>query len=416
MLSASAYSFRQKSRLAISLSWVAGYANVITFIVCAVVISHATGNVTHFGKAVADRWTKGGASGATREVVFFGGLVLSFFLGAVVSGCMTEGARRAGFRSKYILPMALQAVLLSFMSIVLDDYGERGTPFMFYCLTNTASFAMGLQNATITRVSGAVVRTTHLTGVVTDMGLEGVQYALWAWDKTRARRPGRRGRVLWLSQRHPSVLRLALLGSIVGSFLFGVVAGTLAWHYLPQYALLAPVAFLLWIIVVDWRKPIADVRELDLLSDPDHRGYGDLRALLPAELGIYRLVHHRRDAIHHAPDFQQWVDRLPRHWRVVILAVSPLTHFDKDEALDLLAAVQKLRAGHRDLVVCGVNRSQFKAMRDAGMADVLGMENFCPDLEIAIARAMNRVHELLGANLARGLAVGNDEAVARRAV
>ena len=49
MLSASAYSFRQKSRLAISLSWVAGYTNVITFIVFAVVTSHATGNVTHFG-------------------------------------------------------------------------------------------------------------------------------------------------------------------------------------------------------------------------------------------------------------------------------------------------------------------------------------------------------------------------------
>ena len=51
MLSASAYSFRMQSRLAISLSWVAGYTNVITFVVCAVVTSHATGNVTHFGKA-----------------------------------------------------------------------------------------------------------------------------------------------------------------------------------------------------------------------------------------------------------------------------------------------------------------------------------------------------------------------------
>lgn len=403
MLSASAYSFRQKSRLAISLSWVAGYVNVITFVVCAVVISHATGNVTHFGKALAERWFRGGASGAAREAFYFGGLVASFFLGAVISACMTEGARRAGFRSKYILPMALQAVLLCGLAIVLDFYMEAGTPFLFYFITNLASFAMGLQNATITRVSGAVVRTTHLTGVVTDMGLEGVQYLLWAWDKTRGERPGRRGRVLRVSQRHPSILRLLLLTSIVGSFLFGVVAGTLAWHYVPQYALVAPVVFLLWIIVVDWRKPIADVRELDLLSDPDVPGYAELRSLLPPELGIYRLVHHRRDAIHHAPDFQQWVDRLPRQWRVIILAVSPLTHFDNDEALDLLAAVQKLRAARRDLIVCGVNRSQFKAMRDAGMANVLGMENFCPDLDIALARAMNRVHELLGANLARGL-------------
>jgi uncharacterized membrane protein YoaK (UPF0700 family) len=406
MLSASAYSFRQKSRLAISLSWVAGYVNVITFIVCAVVISHATGNVTHFGKALADRWVRGGASDAAREAVYFGGLVVSFFLGAVVSACMTEGARRGGFRSKYILPMALQAVLLSVLAITLDFYTRGGTRFQFYFITGVASFSMGLQNATITRVSGAVVRTTHLTGVVTDMGLEGVQYLLWAWDKTRSRWPSRRGRVLRVSQRHPSVLRLLLLASIVGSFLVGVVAGTLAWAYLPDYALLAPVAFLLWIIVVDWRKPIADVRELDLLSDPDHPGYGELRSLLPPELGICRLTHHRRDAIHHAPDFQQWVDRLPRHWRVVILAVSPLTHFDKDEALDLLAAAQKLRAEHKDLVVCGVNRGQFKVMREAGAADALGLENFCPDLDLAIARAMNRLNEMMGAHLARGPAGG----------
>ena len=40
MLSASAYSFRQKSRLAISLSWVAGYTNVILVILCGVVVAH----------------------------------------------------------------------------------------------------------------------------------------------------------------------------------------------------------------------------------------------------------------------------------------------------------------------------------------------------------------------------------------
>ena len=403
MLSASAYSFRMKSRLAISLSWVAGYTNVITFIVCAVVTSHATGNVTHFGKALVERLTgahAGNPSAVTREVVFFGGLVLSFFLGAVVSAFTTEGARRSGFRSKYILPMALQALLLCALNLLLDYHGHSPSASGFYAITLTSSFTMGLQNATITKVSGAVVRTTHLTGVVTDMGLEGVRYLLWAWDKTRAPRPGRRGRVFRVSRRHPGVLRLALLASIVGSFLFGVVAGTAAWHYFPAYAMIAPVAFLLWIIVTDWRKPIADVRELDLLSDPDNPGYGDLRPLLPPELGVCRLTHHRRDRVHHAPDFQLWVDRLPRRWRVIILAVSPMTHFDKEEALDLLAAVQKLRADHKDLVVCGVNRSQFQVLREAGMADVLGLENICPDLDIAVARAMNRVNELIGVGVA----------------
>src|SRR4029450_4244219 len=122
----------------------------------------------------------------------------------------------------------------------------------FLWMSGVASLAMGLQNATITRISGAVVRTTHLTGVVTDMGLEGVQYALWLWDKTRSARPGRRGRGLRVSRGHPSVLRLLLLASIVGSFLFGVVAGTFAWHYAPPYPPLPPAPLLLWVIVLDW--------------------------------------------------------------------------------------------------------------------------------------------------------------------
>src|SRR5215212_9289750 len=104
MLSASAYSFRLKSRLAISLSWVAGYTNVITFLLCAAVTSHVTGNVTHFGQQAAERhWG---------EVRYFAFLIATFFAGAVCSACLTEGARRRGVTSKYILPVGLQALLL----------------------------------------------------------------------------------------------------------------------------------------------------------------------------------------------------------------------------------------------------------------------------------------------------------------
>ena len=399
MLSAAAYSFRKKSRLAISLSWVAGYTNVILFILCGVVVAHTTGNVTHLGEFLAERrfteaWRIGGF------------LVLLFLCGAVASAVMTEGARRRGMRSKYILPMLVQGLLLCALALLINLYTlDRSSrlsfdahPALLYWLSGIASFAMGLQNATITKISGAVVRTTHLTGVVTDLGLEGVQYLLWLRDKTRPPygRPGRAARVLRLSQRHPSILRIALLASIFGSFLFGVIAGTVVFASLPRLAMLAPVAFLLWIIWVDYRKPIADVRELDLLRDPDMTGqYGpNLKALLPPELGIYRLTHHRKNAEHHAPDFGLWVDRLPERWRVVILAVSPLTRFDPDAVLDLTAAVQKLRAHHRDLVVCGVSRSQFKALSNGGLPDVLGVENFAPDLDMAIARAMNLVTDL----------------------
>ena len=52
MLSARAYSFRQKSKLAISLSWIGGYVNVVLFISCAAFVSHMTGNATQFALGI----------------------------------------------------------------------------------------------------------------------------------------------------------------------------------------------------------------------------------------------------------------------------------------------------------------------------------------------------------------------------
>lgn len=391
MLSSRAYSFRQKSRLAISLSWIGGYTNTVAFLACASLVSHHTGNTTRFGELLVKEplgW----------EVWHFGFLVLLFFIGAVASAFMTEGAERRGWRSKYLLPMLAEALLIAIFAWGLNRQPqpmEFGPTVALFTLSGIAAFAMGLQNATITKISGAVIRTTHLTGVVTDLGLESVQFWLWYRDKLRGRRWARMGRVWRVSQRHPTFLRILLLASIYGSFLFGVLAGT--WGYLrwPDYALVVPVAFLLWIVLIDYRKPIADVRELDLLSDPELKGHGIVKALLPPELGIYRLLYHRNSA-HRAPNFVQWVDRLPHRWRVVILALSPMTRLDDNAMLDLLEAVRNLRNARRRLILSGLTPKQYKKMHLLGLIDVLDAENVCPDLEFAIARGIGLVHELNG--------------------
>ena len=99
------------------------------------------------------------------------------------------------------------------------------------------------------------------------------------------------------------------------------------------------------------------------------------------------------------PDLRAWVERLPDHWKVVILAVSPLTAFDPDAALDLSAAVRKLRSQRRDLVICGLFPQQYRVLNKGGVTHLLGMQNVCPDLDFAIARGMNRVEELLGTTM-----------------
>ena len=82
MLSARAYSFRQKSRLAISLSWIGGYTNVVAFMVCGAVASHVTGNVTHLGRLFVE--------GNRAEALFMGFMWLAFFSGAASSAILME--------------------------------------------------------------------------------------------------------------------------------------------------------------------------------------------------------------------------------------------------------------------------------------------------------------------------------------
>jgi hypothetical protein len=219
--------------------------------------------------------------------------------------------------------------------------------------------------------------------------LEGVRFLNWYIDRTRGRLLARTGRVIRISQRHPTAQRLGLLFCVFWSFILGAAMG--AWmqiHASAAIALLPPIAFILWIILMDWRKPIAGVRELDVLSDPELRASGIVKALLPPELGLYRLSHHRLDRAHHPPDFHNWLEHLPPHWRVVILAVSPLTYFNDNSALALRDVVEKLRASDRDLIVAGATARQYKTLTKNGILDVSDPENLCPDLEFAIARAI----------------------------
>ena len=85
---------------------------------------------------------------------------------------------------------------------------------------------MGLQNGLVTRLSGAVVRTTHLTGVVTDLGIEAAR-----WQRFWRRRTTER----------PHLPKLVLLLLVAGGFSSGAFAGAFAAVAVGRAAMLAPV-------------------------------------------------------------------------------------------------------------------------------------------------------------------------------
>ena len=388
MFSARAYSFRQKSRLAISLSWVAGYTNVIVFMVCGVYVSHMTGNTTSIGKSIAEISGSG--------LLLFGSLWFSFFLGAVASALMTEAARRRGWASKYVWPLAVEAGLLLLVACAIAAH--RGDPNIHVSskaiIGCIAAFAMGLQNATITKISGAVVRTTHVTGVTTDLGIEGIQYLLWFLDRVRGSHGwARTSRMIRVSYRHPEFQRVALLATIWGSFVFGAIAGGLAFGWVGGMALSFPVAFLVWMIYVDWRTPIADMREIDLLADHELKLHGIVKSLLPPELGIWRVFCKRDGQIHKAPDFERWVEIVPPRWSVIILSLSPWTRLDGNTLLNLALAAKKLMDRNRRLILCGITPGQYRALVDSEVGRTIEHENICPDMEFAIARGIELVRQ-----------------------
>ncbi len=371
MLKGHAYTFRSRSRLAIGLSWVAGYTNVITLIAAGQTVSHQTGNTTHLGEQIGLAVRH--QPSATSDGLYFAGIVGAFGLGAFASGLITEAARRAGRRSRFSLPLTIEAILLAIVAVLLRDGGDPhpAGPLL-------AALAMGLQNATITRISGAVVRTTHLTGVITDFGLEMSGLAVGLVDAIRAGR----GRRAWRSARHRAdVQRAALLAAIFVSFLIGAAGGTVAFGWAGAIALLLPVVFLAALVIREQLADVAQVQPVDLPTEWDN--------IVPGTVGLFQLVHRTAGRRHHPPDFTAWAERLDRRWRIVVLSIDPSTRLHADAAHNLLSAVDRLRVDGRTLVVAGLGPGQLRLIRHCDRRHRVKWQDFPPDLEFAVARALS---------------------------
>ncbi len=385
MFVAQAHSFTQQARLAITLAWVAGYTNTIGILACGHVISHVSGTTSDAG-----RWAAGGRWDLAGFAIF---LLFTFLAGAVLSGLATEFARRRGWESVYVIPMAIEAGLLGAFALGLElrSTTEVSSGAPLYVLAGLASLAMGLQNATITRISGGVVRTTHVTGVLTDLGLELVSTAYWLRDRAARRRgesrpgqtPAGATEIHAAARQHAPGWRVLLLGSIVGSFALGAGLGALVFGFQPRLAMFPPVLFLLWIILQDVRRPIAEIEPSALVS-------ADANLNLPAALSVFELRHERArpGRVHRMPDLQMWADRLPAHVRVVVLDLAGVPQIDEDSVIELREAIVKLRARGREFVLAGMTPAGVTELRRLGGEDLLDPVSACPDLELAIARAL----------------------------
>ncbi|OEZ55500.1 YoaK family protein [Duganella sp. HH105] len=194
-------------RLGRSLAFVAGAVNAGGFFAVGQYTSHMSGIVS----ALADNAALGEVRLLAAGVVS----LLAFVLGAAVSAILINWGRRRGAQSQYALPLIVEAALLLCFGLMGARLGASG---QISAIVALLCFVMGLQNAIVTKVSRAEIRTTHVTGLVTDIGIELGKLFFWngdSADKVVADRG-----------------KLRLLGSLLAMFLLGGLAGAFGFKYL----------------------------------------------------------------------------------------------------------------------------------------------------------------------------------------
>ncbi len=149
--------------LGYSLAFVAGAVNAGGFLAIGQYTSHMTGIVS----SMADRFALGDVKLALAALSAW----VAFVLGAATTAILINFARRRHLRSQFALSLMLEALLLLLFGLA-GAYLNHLHEFLDPVTVLLLCFIMGLQNAIITKISGAVIRTTHVTGLTTDLGIE----------------------------------------------------------------------------------------------------------------------------------------------------------------------------------------------------------------------------------------------------
>ncbi len=252
----------ESSRLArtvvvLALACTAGMVNATGFFAVGTYTSHITGHASMVGDELA--------RGRYESALHFFFLVLFFIAGAFLATIFVENARRFG-KARYVAALLIEALILTAFT-ALSAVVEEKTETVWRVLTAMLSISMGLQNALVTRISGAVVRTTHLTGVATDIGIELARLVYWLRRKALRYSPIRMVREF---TREEELRRLRVHLLLFASFLFGAIAGPMLYLRIGHGAMLAPGLILFGLVLLDrfgWNRALSQLGMPEPTSD-----------------------------------------------------------------------------------------------------------------------------------------------------
>jgi len=237
--------------LGVSLAFIAGAINAGGFLAVDRYTSHMTGIVSSMADSLVTN---------NMAVVLVGlGSLAAFIAGSAYSAILINWGRHHRTHSKYAYPLLWEAMLLLCFGLMggyleLHQSGFIPITVMLLC------FIMGLQNAIITKISNAEIRTTHMTGIVTDIGIE-------------------LGKIVYINSQAESAhyqpvrankARLLMLSSMLLAFFCGGTAGAFGFHYVGYSSTIPLAGFLVLLAIV----PLVDDIRTRLRVFARHRFQG----------------------------------------------------------------------------------------------------------------------------------------------
>jgi len=154
--------FKHNLRLAALLSFIAGLVNITGVLFLNVLTTNVTGHFAFFAEEVVLK--------RYNLAFLFLVYIFSFLLGSFIASLLTEFFVRRNHPSAHKYSMFLEIIILLIIGIAGNYFLQYGLPrAVIACLM---LFSMGVQNSLVTQISNSTVRTTHLTGLFTDLGIE----------------------------------------------------------------------------------------------------------------------------------------------------------------------------------------------------------------------------------------------------
>jgi uncharacterized membrane protein YoaK (UPF0700 family) len=210
-------------KLATLLGLTAGFVNAEGFLGFSVLTTNVTGHAALLAERIAFMdW----------KIATVIGLWMLLFLAGAFFTSLILSFTGENQRFSYFIPVIIEMLILLVSALYGHDTTSSITGRQYFA--GSLLFAMGLQNALVSMVSGSVVRTTHLTGTFTDLGIDLAQ--ILHGDKIR--RPELRSKIK---------LRLY----IIFFFLAGAVLGAFLFQHFSFRSFFAPVVILLFALVYD---------------------------------------------------------------------------------------------------------------------------------------------------------------------